>query len=172
MTLPASRAGGQYKVKRMEQTEARFWAKVFKTPNCWFWLGALDTSGYGIVTVNGRHRMATHLSWFIAKGEWPKEQLLHDCDIRQCIRPSHLFEGTNLENIRDAVRKGSHESSWRAEQIHCKYGHEFSKENTAVRSGRRCCKACERLYRQIHRTERNEYHRQWRQKKKNEKATL
>lgn len=30
----------------------------------------------------------------------------HRCDVRNCCRPSHLFLGTNEENVEDKVRKG------------------------------------------------------------------
>ena len=37
--------------------EERFWRNVFKTENCWFWIGALS-SGYGVLNVDGRSQKA------------------------------------------------------------------------------------------------------------------
>ncbi len=34
--------------------------------------------------------------------------LLHMCDNRQCVRPDHLFYGTQSDNVRDCVLKGRH----------------------------------------------------------------
>ena len=31
---------------------------------------------------------------------------LHKCDNRRCVRPLHLFKGTNIDNVNDKVRKG------------------------------------------------------------------
>src|SRR5947199_536257 len=33
-------------------------------------------------------------------------QVLHRCDIRQCVRPGHLFLGTHADNMNDMAQKG------------------------------------------------------------------
>jgi hypothetical protein len=30
----------------------------------------------------------------------------HHCDVRNCVRPDHLFLGTHADNLRDAYSKG------------------------------------------------------------------
>jgi hypothetical protein len=32
--------------------------------------------------------------------------VLHRCDVRLCVRPEHLFLGTQVENVRDRDTKG------------------------------------------------------------------
>jgi hypothetical protein len=32
----------------------------------------------------------------------------HTCDVRACINPDHLYEGTVTDNNRDTVRRGRH----------------------------------------------------------------
>jgi hypothetical protein len=51
--------------------------------------------------------MAHHVSWELAYGAIPDGlNVLHQCDVRLCVRPEHLFLGTQLENVRDRDAKG------------------------------------------------------------------
>src|SRR5579859_4319368 len=126
----------------------RFLKKVYKTENCWFWLGSRFNNGHGKMTVAEVQQVATHVSWFLAHGEWPPADklVLHTCDIRQCVRPDHLFLGTQGENTRDAVSKGCH---GRIPGETCKWGHRYDRfvphTNPSGRVIRRgICLACKR----------------------------
>ena len=94
----------------MEQSVVeRFWAKVQKRPNdeCWLWLGAKWKSGYGQLRRYKTQRWLAHrVSWEIANGRAPALHVLHKCDNPSCVRPDHLYEGTNAENMRDKVDRG------------------------------------------------------------------
>ncbi len=32
----------------------------------------------------------------------------HTCDVRNCVRPDHLWLGTQMENVQDSIKKGRH----------------------------------------------------------------
>lgn len=74
---------------------------------CWHWSAATDQAGYGIIGWRGRMDRAHRVSWELHSGQAPgPAKVLHRCDVRGCVNPSHLFLGTQLDNIADMVRKG------------------------------------------------------------------
>jgi hypothetical protein len=93
---------------------ARFWSHVNKTKTCWTWEGPRATVGlpYGIFWLPRRTNIVTQkkahrVSWVLERGTIPEGLfVLHDCDNPPCIRPSHLFIGTKLDNSRDCIKKG------------------------------------------------------------------
>lgn len=90
------------------EIEARFWPKVAKGEGCWEWRAGKFPSGYGAFCFRGRKAARAHrVAWILTNGEIPAGLLvLHRCDNRACVRPDHLFLGTNDDNMRDMVEKG------------------------------------------------------------------
>ena len=84
-------------------------SKIVKLPDgCWFWVGAITTTGYGRVWVGGKSVAAHREAWRRAHGSPPPAGLLvrHICDETNCVRPDHLQLGTPADNTRDLVRRG------------------------------------------------------------------
>ncbi len=88
-------------------TEKVFWSRVKKTSKCWFWLGTKWSTDYGTFTLNWQPWLVHRLAWTFRFGPIPHGmQVLHKCDVHSCVRPSHLFLGTQSDNLYDMVRKG------------------------------------------------------------------
>lgn len=76
---------------------------------CWSWGGNHNHAGYGFFVTGGRGmRVLAHRFSYEAYKEPIPEGLcvLHHCDNPGCIKPSHLFAGTRLDNMQDCVKKG------------------------------------------------------------------
>ena len=110
-----------YMAKPPSDIHSRFWSKVNKTSNieeCWFWTASVNClSGYGqfgiakgqlgrkTASMQPAHRVA----WMLTHGEIPQDMYVcHTCDRPSCVNPSHLFLGTQSDNMRDCVNKNRH----------------------------------------------------------------
>lgn len=88
-------------------TYCAFWARVMRTNKCWIWTGSKHRFGYGEFRYNGQLYRAHVFSYFIHYGVWGNStHILHHCDVPRCVCPSHLYEGTQKDNLADAVRRG------------------------------------------------------------------
>lgn len=94
-----------YHLAQTKDPSTRFWAKVDTSGDCWLWTGALTIPGYGKFDLTTTHRF----SYVLAYGPIPEGMcVLHRCDVRSCVRPDHLFLGTQKENAADMITKGRH----------------------------------------------------------------
>lgn len=90
----------------------RFWAKVSRGSGCWTWTGSNSGSvgyrkPYGSFWFRGAMVGAHRIAWELEKGQIPPGLfVLHRCDATLCVRPSHLFLGSQKDNIQDCVTKG------------------------------------------------------------------
>ncbi len=89
----------------------RFWSKFDRPEHgCWEWRAALHEHGYGIMGKGPRSAgliRAHRVSWLLFNGPIPDDlEVLHHCDNPKCVRPDHLFLGTQKDNIHDCISKG------------------------------------------------------------------
>lgn len=87
------------------KTPEQFWSHVHKTETCW----PYSTSySYGTVLWEGRMMAAHRVAWTITNGPIPEGMLvLHRCDFPPCVRPDHLFLGTQRDNANDYYAKAA-----------------------------------------------------------------
>jgi hypothetical protein len=131
---------------RRKSLKVRFDTKVEQggLNGCWKWTGAKTQAGYGRISVEGKPKTATRVSYETYREPIPKGLVLDHflfpdkCIGPSCCNPQHLMPTTRSEN---AAR-----NSW-ARKEHCPSGHEYSQENTALETNRcgrksRRCKKC------------------------------
>jgi hypothetical protein len=130
-----------------EKDRARFWGYVVKGDGCWEWRNRLSRR-YGRFAIGRRSAAAHRLSYVWAYGAFDEILLVcHRCDNPRCVRPDHLFLGTNADNMHDMKAKGRARGPKRGVRF-CNSGHEFTPENTYIypKSGNRACRECTRRW--------------------------
>lgn len=119
---------------------------------CWIWTGRKNGAGYGVLFgrnqenkpfQTGVHRWLYQVTY----GIWltRKEYCDHLCRTPACVNPKHIEIVDNRTNI----IRGVGPVAENAAKTHCKRGHPFDKENTAIdycngKPGRHC-KACRKI---------------------------
>lgn len=94
--------------------QERFWRRVVLCPHgrdctacCWEWSGGHTPGGYGVLLVRKRVTLAHRYAFSLAYGPYfPDLCICHRCDNPPCCNPTHLFLGTQTDNMRDALHKG------------------------------------------------------------------
>lgn len=86
---------------------------------CLMWNHLTRSNPYGTISISGKtykpHRVA-YKEWVGPLAE--EDVVCHHCDTPGCIEPTHLFKGTQEDNIRDMLEKGRY-----------KKGHTYQAEN-------------------------------------------
>ncbi len=100
-------------VEPIRSAAARFWKSIDKngpinpligTP-CWIWTG-YKKNRYGVISICNKQLYVHRLSFFYSKGYFSPKNVCHSCDNRSCVRPDHLFEGSDADNFQDMRKKG------------------------------------------------------------------
>lgn len=103
VTDPVGRA--IFSAKRIEA----FWANTIRCldTGCLMWQGKPQDTGYGQVRVDGVQWLTHRLAWTLQNGRRPEpgKVICHTCDVRLCVEPEHLYEGTHASNRQDAMRR-------------------------------------------------------------------
>jgi len=85
----------------------KFWNGVEKTEGCWERKYGRGPYGHSRFGQRPNRVLAHRFSWEYHNGPIPEGLfVLHRCDNGACVRPDHLFLGTQMDNMRDKIAKG------------------------------------------------------------------
>ena len=78
--------------------------------SCWAWKGpVLETHehfNYSIMTRGKKSELGHRFFAELMTGNVKDLVVMHTCDNPNCVRPSHLKVGTQLDNVKDMIAKG------------------------------------------------------------------
>lgn len=75
-------------------------SKIQQSGDCWEWIGARNTSGYGTIRIDGRTPCAHRIIWELLNGPVPDGlELDHQCWNAACVNPAHLKPVTHKQNV-------------------------------------------------------------------------
>jgi hypothetical protein len=145
---------------RFTAEQGRLLRRVTIVDDCWEVGGSTVSIGYAQAPWPGRpgrSTTASRVAWMLFVGPVPDElEVCHHCDNPPCIFLPHLWLGSPAENTADKVSKGrarggsgAHWVNAKAQATHCPNGHEYTEENTKIRTrnGKPCrtCIRCQQL---------------------------
>lgn len=115
----------------------RFWSKVRVggPDECWLWMAARDTRGYGNFYFEAHYCKAHRVAHVLEVGPIPDGLVIdHLCRNPSCVNPAHLRAVTQSVNVQSGLL---------GQRTHCPRGHEYTPGNTRYGSGRtRNCRSC------------------------------
>lgn len=101
------RLGHPVSSKAQRQKFIEYLRTVGDGPECTTWPWSRSATRYGSTSDDDGHVVSVH-RYVYEKIIGPLNglQALHRCDSPPCVRPSHLFAGSQADNMRDAYQKG------------------------------------------------------------------
>jgi hypothetical protein len=115
---------------------------------CDLWVAGKNEFGYGKFWLRGKDKQAHVVSWQREHGRLanPSRSMViaHLCETAACVKPSHLDEQTQQQNV---LYADSSVYAKNRSRTHCPKGHELIEENcrpSKWAQGERICRVCHR----------------------------
>lgn len=102
----------RHSLKRIELFVRKVWVpdELVFPDQCWIWHAAVNGTGRGqfrMTSAGDSTTTAPRAAYLLFVGDLEDyEVVCHRCDDPMCVRPSHLFNGTQVENVADMRAKG------------------------------------------------------------------
>ena len=118
---------------------------------CWIWMGSTN-KGYGQLTYQGKHMMAHRASYIAHNPDAPKPRVVcHECDVRECVNPAHLYSGDFVSNRADMLARNRWSHPY-GQRTACFAGHEYEEVGYRIAAdGSRVCRECQKLHKRRYR---------------------
>lgn len=117
----------------------RFWAKVDADGDCWEWVGARKSSGYGNFWDGDSYALAHRFAYELLVGPiGPDLTIDHLCRVRYCVNPDHM----EPVSLRENNLRGNTLTARNGARTHCPRGHEYDYRDPT--RGWRRCTTCDR----------------------------
>ena len=132
------------KYEQQHTTHEKLLQRLKKQGECLVYTGHKTQDGYGTFMTFGVTWRAHRYFYNYYVGDIPEDLLvLHSCDNRPCVLPSHLRVGTASDNMKDMGERNKTRTYGPARQSHCKRGHERTPENIWIgAAGQPKCRVC------------------------------
>lgn len=90
---------------------------------CWIWMKGCNGDGYPCIWMNSKQNRVNRVVAFktgkLTSTDFKSDPrvVCHSCDNPKCINPSHLFVGTQNDNVQDCREKGRRASKLKIEDV-------------------------------------------------------
>lgn len=145
-----------------EELASRILARTSPEGDCLVWRGCRTERGYGRVRFRGKADWVHRVIWILTVGDIPAGLTIdHLCYNPPCVNVKHMRVVSRQVNSQGS--SGSRVTGeLRRAKTHCKNGHEYTPENTLVRTvgrnpGTRVCRACNAEYDKQSKAKRQRY---------------